>query len=294
MRLRAIDSLTMRIVVTGSRGMLGGQVVRTLADAGHEVVGLDLPDIDITDALSCGAAVSGASWIVNCAAYTAVDAAETDEATAFHINAVGPAVLARAVARAGARLVHLSTDYVFSGDANSPYAEDAPNAPRSAYGRTKAAGEWAVRAESPDALIVRTAWLYGPGGHNIAKTIARVARERETLSFVDDQRGQPTTTADVSVFIAALLAKGAPGGTYHATSEGETTWHGFAQAVLEELGMDPGRVRPIRTEDFPLPAPRPAYSVLGHDHSDAVGVSRLPHWRTALAATIQDVVSGVS
>lgn len=284
-RGRELDSAVVRILITGARGMLGQDVAAAFAAAGHDVTATDLPEVDITDPESSAAAVAGHDWVVNTAAYTAVDRCETEEATAFRINGIGPAVLGRSAHRAGARLVHISTDYVFSGDATTPYAEDAPLAPRSAYGRTKAAGEWAARAECPTALVVRTAWLYGAGGPNIARTIARVAGERETLAFVDDQRGQPTTTADVARYLVDLLAAEAPPGIYHATSEGETTWHGFAQAVLEELGADPARVRPIRTADYPLPAVRPAYSVLGHDRSDAVGVARLPHWRAALAAS---------
>lgn len=280
----------MKILVTGAAGMLGQDIVATFQAAGHEVTATDLPEVDITDPGSCAAAVAGHRWVVNTAAYTAVDDAQTHEDLAFRINAVGPANLARAAHAAGARLVQISTDYVFAGDATSPYAEDAPPAPRSAYGRTKAAGEWAVRAECPAALVVRTAWLYGPGGKNIAKTIARVAGEREILSFVDDQRGQPTTTIDLARFVRDLVQADAAAGIYHGTSEGDTTWHGFAQAVLQELGLDPARVQPIATSAFPLPAPRPAYSVLGHQRTDAAGVARLPHWRDALHEHLPAVV----
>lgn len=187
-------------------------------------------------------------------------------------------------------MVHVSTDYVFAGDASSPYAEDAPLAPRSAYGRTKAAGEWAVRAECPEAVIIRTAWLYGPGGPNFVKTMARLAGERETVSVVDDQRGQPTTTADLARYITEVVGIGAPAGVYHGTCEGETTWFGFTQAIFEALGLDPARVLPTTSDAFVRPAPRPAYSVLGHDRSDQVGVPRLPHWREALRVTIREVV----
>lgn len=280
----------MKILITGANGMLGQDVARAFRGAGHQVTQTDLPEVDITDPASCAAAVAGHDWVVNTAAYTAVDDAESKEGLAFLVNAVGPAVLARATRAAGARMVHVSTDYVFAGDASSPYAEDAPLAPRSAYGRTKAAGEWAVRAECPEAVIVRTAWLYGPGGANIVKTMARLSREREQLAFVDDQRGQPTTTAHLARYLADLIGVGAPAGVYHGTCEGEATWCGLARAVFEELGLDPGRVRGITTAEYPLPAPRPAYSVLGHDRSDAVGVARLPHWRDALRATINEVV----
>lgn len=270
--------------------MLGQDVSAALRESGHEVTDTDLPELDITDPAACTDAVDSHQWVVNTAAYTAVDRCETEESLAFRVNAVGPANLARAAHRAGARMVQLSTDYVFSGEASSPYAEDAPIAPRSAYGRTKAAGEWAVRAECPAALIVRTAWLYGPHGPNIVKTIARVAGERETLSFVDDQCGQPTATRDLTRYLVDLIEHGVPAGVYHGTSEGATTWFEVAQAVLTELGMDPARVRPIKTHEYPLPAPRPAYSVLGHERSDAVGVARLPHWRDALTATVHAVV----
>ena len=270
--------------------MLGTDLTRVLREAGHEVTPTDLPEVDIPAPASCAAAVAGHDVVVNTAAYTAVDRAESDEATAFRINAVGPATLARAVHAAGARMVHISTDYVFAGDGSTPYAEDAPIAPKSAYGRTKAAGEWAVRAECPQSYIVRTAWLYGEHGPNFVKTMARLAGERDTVSVVSDQIGQPTWTVDLSRFIADILGAEVPFGRYHGTSEGETTWFGFAQAVFEELGLAPDRVRPISTDEFPQPAPRPAYSVLGHNRTDAVGVARLPHWRVRLAETVADVV----
>lgn len=281
----------MKILITGANGMLGQDVARAFRGAGHQVTQTDLPEVDITDPASCAAAVAGHDWVVNTAAYTAVDDAESNEGLAFLVNAVGPAVLARATRAAGARMVHVSTDYVFAGDASSPYAEDAPLAPRSAYGRTKAAGEWAVRAECPEAVIVRTAWLYGPGGPNFVKTMARLAGERETVSVVDDQRGQPTATADLARYITEVVATGAPAGVYHGTCEGETTWFGLTRAIFEDLGLDPARVLPTTSDAFVRPAPRPAYSVLGHERSDQVGVARLPHWRDALRATIRDVVA---
>ena len=280
----------MRILITGAKGMLGQDVVGELERAGHRVTATDLPELDITDAKHCAAAAVGMDWVINTAAYTAVDAAEDNEALAFRINAVGPAVVARAAHRAGARMVQISTDYVFDGHGTSPYAEDAPLSPQSAYGRTKAAGEWAVRSECPDALIVRTAWLYGPGGPNFVKTMAALAKDRETLSVVDDQRGQPTTTRDLAAFIRALIEADAPAGHFHGTSEGDTTWFGFTQAIFEELGLDPARVLPTTSAAFVRPAPRPAYSVLGHERSGAVGVATLPHWRESLAATVNHVV----
>lgn len=271
--------------------MLGQDVARAARGAGHQVTETDLPEVDITDPTSCAQAVAGQDWVVNTAAYTAVDNAESAEGAAFLVNAVGPAVLARAARTAGARILHVSTDYVFDGDASSPYAEDAPLAPRGAYGRTKAAGEWAVRAECPDAVIVRTAWLYGSGGPNFVTTMAGLAEQRDTVSVVDDQRGQPTTTVHLARFITELVGVDAPAGCYHGTCEGETTWFEFTRAIFDLLGLDPARVLPTTSAAFVRPAPRPAYSVLGHDRTDEVKVARLPHWRDALATTVHDVVA---
>ncbi|ROS31206.1 dTDP-4-dehydrorhamnose reductase [Cellulomonas sp. PhB150] len=276
----------MRWVVAGANGMLGQDLVRRLAGDGADVVGLGRGDLDVTDLEAATRALAGADVVVNCAAYTAVDAAEADEAAAFAVNGVGAQVVARAAWGAGARLVHISTDYVFDGHATTPYAEGAPIAPRSAYGRTKAAGEWAVRAEHPAALVVRTAWLYGAGGPCFPKTIARVAAERGGLDVVADQVGQPTWTADLADLVVRLVAAGAPVGTYHGTSSGDVSWHGFAQAVVAAAGLDPAIVAPTTSAAFVRPAPRPAYSVLGHDALHAAGVAPIGRWdeRWALAA----------
>jgi dTDP-4-dehydrorhamnose reductase len=180
-------------------------------------------------------------------------------------------------------MVHISTDYVFDGTATEPYAVNHPIAPRSAYARTKAAGEWAVQALSADHWIVRTAWLYGAGGPNFVATMLRLAGERDTLGVVDDQHGQPTSAAALSDLIVRMVAADAPAGTYHGTASGEVTWCGFARAVLEESGLDPARVHGITTDEFPRPAPRPAYSVLSHDTLAAAGVEPIGDWRAGLA-----------
>ena len=266
-----------RWLVVGAAGMLGQDVLAAAADAGHQVTGVGRSDLDVTDAAATRDAVAGYDVVVNCAAWTAVDDAETHEAEAFAVNATGAANLARAAAEAGGRLVHVSTDYVFDGGATEPYPEDAPVRPRSAYGRTKAAGEWAVRAEAPDAVVVRTAWLYGAGGRCFPKTIARVARERDRLSVVDDQTGQPTWTADLADLIVRLVAARVPGGIYHGTSSGQVTWCGFAREVVAAAGL----ATPVDTTTsaaYQLPAPRPAYSVLGHDRLRAVGVEPIGDW----------------
>lgn len=281
----------MRWLVVGGAGMLGQDLVRVLSERGHEAVPVDLPAVDILDPASCAAAVAGFDVVVNCAAYTAVDAAETAEDVAFAVNAVGAANLARAVAASGASLVQVSTDYVVAGVGTTPYAADAPVAPLSAYGRTKAAGEWAVRAECPRTWVVRTAWLYGAGGKNFPATMKRLAGERESLKVVADQVGQPTWTVDLAEGIARIVEAGAPFGIWHGTGGGECSWFDLAQAVFEELGLDPARVSGIATDEYPLPATRPAYSVLSHDMWAAAGLEPLPHWRDALHRAAPEVLS---
>lgn len=276
-----------RWLLAGAAGMLGRDLAAALVAAGHEVTRAELADpdlirLDVRDPQACVEAVAGHDVVANCAAWTAVDAAETAEAAAFAVNAVGAANLARAASAAGAALVHLSTDYVFAGDATEPYPADAPLAPRSAYGRTKAAGEWAVRAECPRTWLVRTAWLYGEHGPSFPATIARLAAERETLDVVEDQVGSPTWTADLAAAVLRLADGGAPFGTWHATGSGSCSWYDLARAVLEELGADPARVRPTTSAAYPRPAPRPAYSVLAHDMWGAAGVDPLPPWRDGL------------
>jgi dTDP-4-dehydrorhamnose reductase len=268
---------TQRWLVVGAAGMLGQDMVAAATAAGHQVTGFGRKDLDITSASAVRDAVAGHDVVVNCAAWTAVDDAETHEAEAFVINATGAANLARAAAASGARLVQVSTDYVFDGGATRPYPEDAPVAPRSAYGRTKAAGEWAVRAEALDAVVVRTAWLYGAGGRCFPRTIARAAGQRDRLSVVDDQTGQPTWTADLADLIVRLVAARVPGGIYHGTSSGQVTWCGFAREVVAATGL----VTPVDTTTsaaYQLPAPRPAYSVLGHDRLREVGVEPIGDW----------------
>jgi dTDP-4-dehydrorhamnose reductase len=242
----------------------------------------DHEEVDVTDPAECIAAAHGHDLVVNCAAWTKVDEAEAHEPQAFSINAVGAANIARAAAGAGARLVHISTDYVFDGQATEPYAAEHPPAPMSAYGRTKLAGEWAVRALCADSWVVRTAWLYGAGGPNFVRTMLRLAGERETLEVVDDQRGQPTWTRDLADLLVRMIHADAPAGTYHATSSGETTWHGFARAIFEAHGLEAARVHAITTDAFPLPALRPAYSVLSHDTLMAVGLPPIHDWTQGL------------
>jgi len=278
-----------RYLVAGAAGMLGHDLQRALA--GRDLRALGRSELDITDRAAVRDAVRDIDVVINAAAYTAVDAAEEHEDEAYAINATGAANLARAAADAGARFVQVSTDYVFHGDATSPYAEDAPLDPLGAYGRTKAAGERLAREAHPAPHIVRTAWLYGAHGANFVTTMLRLARERETVMVVDDQRGQPTWSRDLAYAIVALLDADAAPGVYHGTSTGETSWYGLARAVFAEAGLDPERVRPTDTASFPRPAPRPAYSVLGHGAWSAAGLAPIRDWRDALHEALPELRS---
>lgn len=276
----------MRVLITGANGMLGRDLQAALAR--HEVTALARADLDVTDAAAVAAAVHGHDAVVNCAAYTKVDDAETHEDLAYAVNATGPANLAAACAATGARLVTVSTDYVFDGDATEPYAEDLPRDPINAYGRTKAAGEELALAAHPvGTYVVRTAWLYGEHGPNFARTMLNLAKTKDTWSVVDDQLGQPTWTADLASQIVALLDAGAPAGIYHGTNSGQATWYEFARAVLEESGLDPERITPTDSASFVRPAPRPSYSVLGHDAWATAGIPEMRPWREALADAVR-------
>lgn len=262
--------------------MLGHDLQRALF--GREVTTLSRADLDVTDRRAVSDAVAGHDVVFNAAAYTRVDDAEAHEDAAFAVNALGAENLAIAAHDVGAKLVTISTDYVFKGDAGTPYAEDAPRDPLNAYGRTKAAGEERALAAHPDGTyVVRTAWLYGEHGPNFAKTMLRLAASHDTVTVVDDQRGQPTWTADLADQLVRLVDADAPSGIYHGTASGETTWFGFARAVFELAGLDPDRVQPTTSADFVRPAARPAYSVLGHDAWGATGLPVMRDWRDALA-----------
>ncbi|MDX6197660.1 MAG: dTDP-4-dehydrorhamnose reductase [Actinomycetota bacterium] len=289
--------MSLALLVTGANGQLGTDLLHAVR-GGADVFarGLTRKDLDVTDAFGVQDMVVGWSRIVrsdnpehrlvvvNATAYTAVDAAETDEETAYAVNAAGPALLATACAKVGARLLHVSTDYVFPGDAGRPYDVNDATGPKSAYGRTKLAGEQAVREILPNAShVVRTAWVYGASGQNFVKTMARLEKERDKVSVVDDQRGSPTWSRDLAAGLLALAASEVPAGTLHATNRGETSWYGFTRAIFEELGADPDRVQPTTSDAFPRPAPRPAYSVLSPRSWDDAGLPPLQDWRAALA-----------
>jgi dTDP-4-dehydrorhamnose reductase len=257
-------------LVTGAGGMLGRDLLALLPAEG--VTATTRAELDVTDADAVSNAVEGIDIVVNAAAWTDVDGAESDEAGAAAVNAQAPALLAAACRRHGARLLHVSTDYVFdgcvSGDpARAPaWSEDAPTGPRSAYGRTKLAGEQAVLAEAPEnGFVIRTAWLYGEHGRNFVRTMINLEASRSTVDVVDDQWGQPTWSRDLAARLIALGESDAAPGIYHVASSGRTTWFALARAVFAALGADPDRVRPTTSAAFARPAARPAFSVLGQE-----------------------------
>ena len=277
----------MKWAVLGHAGMLGQDFMSALAP--KQVTGFDRAEFDITNFDSVKSILSGFDVVVNCAAWTAVDEAEEKEAAALAINGDGPKNVAKVCNYIGAKLVHISTDYVFSGEAKTPYAETAEVGPKSAYGRTKLVGELAVRQHLPnDHYLVRTAWLYGEHGPNFLKTMINLEKTKDTISVVNDQVGQPTWTKDLVSQVIAMISADVPSGTYHATSSGQTSWFGLTQRIFEMIGADPNRVLPTSTESFPRPAPRPAFSVLGHDKWKSVGMNPIRAWDEALAAAFDD------
>ncbi len=276
-----------RWIVTGAAGQLGRDVVAVLKHRpGVSVTAVERSGLDITDADAVDRAVTGHDVVVNAAAWTDVDGAETAEDAAYAANATGPANLAAASARHGARLLHVSTDYVFAGDASAPYAEDAEPAPLGAYGRTKLAGEQAVLAAGAEGYVVRTAWVYGEHGRNFVATMLRLATGDGPVDVVADQHGSPTWSADLADGLVTLGSSAAAPGIYHCTNAGHTTWWGLARAVFAAAGADPERVRPTTTDAYPLPAPRPAYSVLGTQRWAAAGLTPMRPWEEALAEAL--------
>ena len=271
----------MRLLVTGAAGMLGHEVVAAAQRLGHEVAAWDLPECDLIDARATLDAVRRLEprAVVNCAAYTNVDAAETDEATAERVNADAAGNLARACAGAGARLVHVSTDYVFDGTKTEPWLEsDAPN-PLGAYGRTKLHGEQQVAEELDDHAIVRTAWLFGPHGPNFIGTMLRLAGERDEVSVVTDQLGSPTFAGHLAPALVDM-AERTDRGVFHGAGSGSCSWYELTLEAFDVAGVQ-CRVLPTTTDRFPRPAPRPAYSVLGSEREHPI---TLPPWQDGVRA----------
>ncbi|MEB3222156.1 MAG: dTDP-4-dehydrorhamnose reductase [Candidatus Sericytochromatia bacterium] len=273
-----------KVLVTGAGGMLATDLVPTLAAAGHEVVALGRADLDVTDPVAVQAALAQArpAAVVHAAAYTRVDDAEAHPALAHRVNATGAAHVAQAARDVGAAVLYVSTDYVFDGRATEPYGVEAATGPLNAYGRSKLAGEEAVRQTLAAHWIVRTSWLYGRGGPNFVETMRRLARQQPALRVVADQVGSPTWTVHLADAIAGLLASGRHG-TYHATGGGHCSWHDLATRTVALEGLTTP-VHAITTTEMPRPAARPAWSVLDGTALRQAGVPPLPPWEAALAA----------
>jgi dTDP-4-dehydrorhamnose reductase len=280
----------MRVLITGARGQLGTDLVRTCREAGDDVIACTKVELDLTDRDSVLSAITSTrpDVVLNSGAWTAVDACETDPDRAFRTNAMGVRWVSEAARLIGAHALHVSTDYVFDGTKADPYHEwDDPN-PQSVYGRSKLGGE---READPTHTVIRTSWVCGAHGPNMVKTVLALLEQPE-LAFVDDQRGCPSFTADLAPMLRRLgVARMA--GTFHVTNQGPTTWYGFVRDILEVAGSDPAKVRPISTADLdpPRAAPRPANSVLDNAALRHVGVPLLPHYRDGLERLVRDLRS---
>ncbi len=277
----------MRVVVTGAGGQLGRELVSVFD--GHDVVGLDHARGDVTerDAILQAITAVARAVVVHAAAWTAVDACESDPDRAYRVNALGTRHVAEAARRVGAQVCFVSTDYVFDGSKPEPYVEwDSPN-PASVYGRSKLAGE---RELDSDAILVRTSWVCGLHGHNMVKTILRLAGEHDELTFVDDQRGHPTFADDLATMIRRLVVE-RRSGVYHVTNQGAVSWFEFARAVLEAAGLEPDRVKAIATADLdpPRPAPRPQNSVLDNAALRLDAIPLLPHYSEPLGRLVAEL-----
>ena len=279
----------MRVLVFGAGGQLGRELVSMGGGAAHEIIGLTRAQCDIAAPGAARAAVQEhrPDAVINCAAWTKVDAAETQRDDAFRANADGPRLLAAACADAGVLLCHISTDYVFDGTATEPVPEDAPTNPLGVYGESKLAGDSAVRESAPRHQIVRTSWLYGQDGPNFVLTMLRLGAERDELRVVADQRGAPTWTGHLAPALLRLLEHGTTG-TYHLTNSGETTWCDFARAIMAAADLR-ARVEPTTTADYGAPAPRPAYSVLDNKAWRALGEAPLPPWVNGLGGYLRSI-----
>ncbi len=284
----------MNILITGCNGQLGSELRHLEAQhSAHTFYNTDVAELDITNQLAVEDFVNrnGIDGIVNCAAYTAVDKAESERELCTTLNTVAPSYLAAAIGKRGGWMIHISTDYVFNGQHHLPYQEGETPCPDSVYGNTKLAGELGVTKFCPNTLIIRTAWLYSRYGHNFVKTMMRLGREKEQLGMVFDQIGTPTCAADLAEAILSIIEQGVRPGLYHFSNEGVTSWYDFAVAIHRLAGIDTCQVRPLHTSEYPTAASRPAYSVLDKTKIKRDYHLTIPHWETSLARTIQQIMA---
>lgn len=283
----------MKILITGANGQLGNEM-RVLAEenAQHEYIFTDVQELDICNEQAVHSFVkeNGVEVIVNCAAYTAVDKAEDDEAFADKLNHLAPGYLAAAAEEVGAALIQVSTDYVFDGTAHLPYTEEVAPCPNSAYGRTKLAGEQAVMQKCSRAMVIRTAWLYSIYGNNFVKTMIRLGKEREALGVVFDQIGTPTYANDLARAIMAAINQGVVPGIYHYSNEGVCSWYDFTRAIHRLAGITTCNVSPLHTHEYPAKAPRPNYSVLDKTKIKNTFYITIPHWEDSLRVCVNKLI----
>ena len=279
----------MNILVTGCNGQLGNEIqLLEKGNGKHFFFNTDVNELDITDenAINVFVDANNIDGIINCAAYTAVDKAESNEALCHTLNATAPGYLAAAMGRRGGWMVQVSTDYVFDGTKHTPYSETDPTCPDSVYGRTKLEGEQLVRQHCERAMIVRTAWLYSIFGNNFVKTMIRLGKEKTELGVIFDQIGTPTYARDLAVAIMTAVEKGIIPGIYHFSNEGVTSWYDFTKAIHRIAGISGCHVCPIHTEEYPTPARRPHYSVLDKTKIKATYNIEVPYWEESLAECI--------
>jgi len=278
----------MIVLVTGVNGQLGHDVVKELTKKGHEAHGTDRNTLDITNETDVHSYVGKVKpdAIIHCAAYTNVDQAETDRDSAYQVNALGTKYLAQAAKEMKAKMVLVSTDYVFNGSATEPYEVDQPTEPLGVYGETKLAGEQFLANSLEQYFIVRTAWVYGINGHNFVKTMLRLGEERGEVGVVHDQVGSPTYTVDLAALLVELIET-EKYGVYHATNSGVCSWYDFAVEIFKQAGLNVN-VNPLTSEQYPRPAARPKYSVLSKKKMEAQGFTALRDWKEALSAYLSE------
>jgi dTDP-4-dehydrorhamnose reductase len=284
-------------MITGGSGQLGIAVSQELDKLGISFNACNSKDLDITQSstVSDGVKKLSPSVIINCAAWTDVDGAESHELEASRVNSDGPEYLALAAKLSNSKLIHVSTDYVFSGEGQVPWQISDQINSQSVYGRTKAEGESRVLARYPEnSFVVRTAWLYSPWGKNFAKTMTKIAIKGEgEIRVVNDQVGQPTSALDLANLLVQLGQSASPPGIYHGTNSGQATWFEFAQEIFKIAGAEVGRVTPVSSSEYPRPAKRPSYSVLSHDAWVSTSVKPMPDWRIAIAEAMPAIISAV-
>ncbi len=281
----------MRVLVTGVKGQLGYDVVRELEKRGHEAIGVDIEEMDITDAVQVSRVIKGASpeAVIHCSAYTAVDRAEEEEDLCRRVNAVGTKNIAEICAELDCKLLYISTDYIFSGDGERPWEPDDKAKPLNTYGQTKYEGEVEVKTRCNKWYIVRISWVFGINGNNFVKTMLRLGKENGAVKVVEDQIGSPTYTYDLSRLLVDMIESDAYG-AYHATNEGMCSWYEFAKEIFQAAGMGEVSVTPVSSDEFPVKAKRPKNSRMSKEKLVKNGFNKLPEWQDAVKRYVEEIL----